>query len=478
MLIRSQVALGALVGLQATCLCQSPNLHMTPAPSISQVSANIVFSLSNAPPNGPFTIFVDLDSGPVDLLGERFYLGFTNSFVAAQWGQTNAQGTAFRSSFVPLFPGASGLVIHGQGVVLDPAAPNGLFRVSNAASSCLTTTGTGLIVQTFDGSVIGSLTGNYSTDVPGQVRGAPVTTRTVRTVLPGTIPFNQGITSPLDPEGCREQVVYRASDLGATGEPERILAMRWRAQTAVQPELYQSFTIRMAHTSITPDYTVDPFTALPTQPNSGLAAAFADNEQLSDPSAVVYSGNYAIDPAHVLPGNYMPYPMAATFDYDGVSSLLIDFRAGPTGNAQGLNGMAVNLALASSSLPGARCVAAGTPTNPINPNTVADGLPDNAIPDFEFVFARTTSTAQSAWIVSNTSNLDYGTPVVAKTEPLGTSIQIEYRGGDQNGNNPTAWSSSPDVADGRPALQYRITFVSNHLTGERPLIDTLAIPVF
>lgn len=477
MITRIRIATSAIVGLQAICSGQSPNLTMTPAPAISQGTANVVFSVSNTIPNGLFTIFVDLDSGPVDLLGERFYLGFSSSLVAAHWGTTNTSGSAFRSSSIPLFPGASGLVLHGQTAVLDPAASNGLFRVSNAASSCLTLPAPGTITQIFDPSTLGGFSGTFSTDVSGQMRGAPVTTRTVRTVVPGSIPFTQGVASPLDPEGCREQVVYRPSDLGATGEPESILAMRWRAQTAVQQELFQSFTIRMAHTSITPDYTVDPWTALPANPNSGLGPFFADNEQLSGPSQVVYSGIYAVSPNQLLPGNYMPYPLATTFEYDGQSSLMIDFRTGPSTSAQGLNGMAVNIGIASSPLPGARCVAAGTPTAPVNPDTVASGVPDNAIPDFEFVFARTTSTALSPWIISTTTNLDYGTPIVAQTLPAGTSIEIEYRGQSLAGTL-TDWSSDPDIADGLPGLRYRIRFVSNALTGERPLIDTLVIPVY
>ena len=192
---------------------------------------------------------------------------------------------------------------------------------------------------------------------------------------------------------------------------------------------------------------------------------------------MISTGPYTIDPANVLPGNYVPYPMLASFDYDGQSSLLIDLRVDAGPSSQGFNSMVVNLMVQSSPLPGARCVAAGVPGAPIDPDSVTDGVPDNAMPDFEFVFARTTSTAQSPWLASPVPNPDYGTPCVGQSLPAGTAITIEYRGADQGGLNPTAWSSTPDVADGRVALQYRVTFSANHVTGERPLIDTLVIPI-
>jgi len=475
MLIRSPLATFAILGLQATCFGQSPNLNVPAGVQVSLSGATPTFLLSSAQANRPFAIFADLDGGPVDLLGERFYLGLTSALVPALMGTTSQSGSAVGATSIPPIPGLAGIPLYTQAVVLDTGAPNGLFRVSNGTSTCLFNSPAS-ISQRFDAGSLGGFTGNFSTDVVGHLRGGPVTTRTARTIVAPAHPFPPGIASPLQPSGCRQQVVYRPGDLGSTGQPERIVAMRWRAVGQVVPDTFPSMTIRMAHSSITPNYAVDPFSQLPVAPNSGLGTSFSDNEQLGDPSSVVYAGSYVIDPANVLAGNYVPYPMLSTFDYDGESSLMIDFRVPPS-SALGLNGMSVNLMVQSSPLPGARCVAAGTASAPVNPGTVATGTPDNAMPDFEFVFARTSTFAQSPWIASNVPNPDYDTPIVAQSLPAGTSIAIEYRGGSVNGNNPTAWSSSPDIADGRSHLQYRITFVANHITGERPLIDTLLVPI-
>jgi hypothetical protein len=73
---------------------------------------------------------------------------------------------------------------------------------------------------------------------------------------------------------------------------------------------------------------------------------------------------------------------------------------------------------------------------------------------------------------------DYGTPVLAVSLPPGTSVQVEYRGSafGSGGAPTTAWSTSPDIADGRRFLQFRITFSANPVTNERPLVDTLVVP--
>jgi hypothetical protein len=61
---------------------------------------------------------------------------------------------------------------------------------------------------------------------------------------------------------------------------------------------------------------------------------------------------------------------------------------------------------------------------------------------------------------------------------LGTSVNVQYRGSSVAGGvAPTAWSASPDVADGKRFLQFRIVFRANPLTDERPLVDTVVVPL-
>ncbi len=475
MLLKSSIAISAIVGLSTLSPSQSPTLVMPGSSSISSTGAALNFSLFGQP-GAPYAIFVDIAGGPVDVLGERFYLGFTGSLAAVQTAVLSPAGQGSHAAALPVFPGLSGLVIYGQAVALNAAAPNGLFQTSNGASTGFFG-GSSQILQTFNMPLSNNYTGTFVQDIAGHVRGGAVVTRTVTTVDPQGIPYNQPIASPLVPLGCREQVVYRASNLGATGEPEQITGVRWRSLTPLQQDYFPQFTMRMGHTDVVPDYSIDPWSSLPLFPDSGLSATFADNELQGDAPTVVYTGDYPINPANAQPNNFLAYPMSSTFAYDGHSSLLIDFRV-PQSSALGLNGMAVNLMVQSSPLPGTRVVAGGTAGQPVNPNQVASGIVDNAMPEMEIDFARTATFLASPWLDSGSTQPDYDAAIIASSLPAGTSLEVVYRGASTAaGGNPTSWSSSPDVADGQQFLQYRITFHANHITGERPLVDTLVVPI-
>jgi hypothetical protein len=460
----------------ALCSGQSPSLYMSPGIPVQSTGAVIGTQL-NAAAGTPYAIFVDLDSGPTDLLGERLYLGISPAFGSFDGGIMPPVGVAFRTALIPLFPGLVGLGIRSQAVVLDPAAPNGIFRVSNAASS-LVYIGGAAISETFDSSSVVGYAGTFAADVPGQLRGGAVTRRLVETIDPQGVPFPTPIASPLAPFGCREQVVYRPQDLGASGSPELVTSVRWRSLTLpLQSDYFPQFVMRIGHTAVAPDYSVDPWSALPAAPHSGLAATFVDNELPNAAPQTVYSGAYAIAPGNLLPGDFVPYPMFSSFAYDGVSSLLIDFGVGP-GLSQGVNGMAVRVMVQSSPLPGARVVALGTATQPVVPSQATLGVPDNAMPEFQIEFTRVQTQAVSPWRSALVAQPDYDNALVATTLPVGTSIDMEYRGS-SNGTaaTATAWSTTPDVADGLQFLQFRITFHSNPITGERPLIDSLVVPL-
>jgi hypothetical protein len=170
--------------------------------------------------------------------------------------------------------------------------------------------------------------------------------------------------------------------------------------------------------------------------------------------------------------------MFAPFRYDGTRSLLLDVRVPPS-SALGINGAMVRLRVQSAAEPAARAVAAGTASSPLNPATVANAVnADNAMMDLQVDFARVETFALSPWLDSSIWSPDYGMPVLASSLPPGTSVQVEYRGSHVGGGGvtPTAWSPSPDIADGRRFLQFRITFRANHVTDERPLVDTLVVP--
>jgi hypothetical protein len=434
----------------AICSGQSPSLYMAPGIPVQSIGA-VVGTQLTAAAGAPYAVYVDLDSGPTDLLGERFYLGLSPAFATFDGGIMPPVGVANQTAILPVFPGLAGLGVRSQAVVLDLTAPNGIFRVSNAASS-LFYIGSAVIAETFDAASVVGYAGSFVSDVPGQIRGGAVTRRLVETIDPQGVPFPIPVASPLAPFGCTLTL-------------------------PLQNDFFPQFELRVGHTDVHPDYTIDPWSALPSAPDSGLSESLLDNELPNAAPVTVYSGSYSISPSSLLPGNFVPYPMFSSFAYDGVSSLLLDFRVQP-GLSQGINGMALRLMVQSSPLPGARVVATGTVTQPVLPNQVTLGVPDNAMPEFQIEFTRVQTQALSPWRSAFVVQPDYGSALVATTLPAGTSIDIEYRGS-SNGTaaTATAWSTTPDVADGLQFLQFRITFHSNPITGERPLIDSLVVPL-
>ncbi len=479
-------ALTCVLGASLTALTpsQSPNLSMTPA--VAPTLAGIVAPYTIVGSPGSFVaLFADFGGGPTDLLGERFYLSLSSALTTLQIGVLPASGTIFGSIQAPLFAGLVGIVVHGQAIALDPSAPNGLFLAGNGESTAIHS-GPGAIVAAFDNPVGDGFTGSFTADIEGHVRGGPVTRRTHDTGVQSAGELNVGIIGPLTPHGARAQLVYPAVDLGATGEPELITAIRWAvfSQLPVLAETFPQLQLRVGHTAVVPDFTVGVFSALPLFPNSGLSTVFANNEIPGAPPVLVYQGPYVIDPSQLvfhptLPSiRYLPYPMAAPFAYDGTSSLLLDVRMPPS-NAIGFNGSNLRIRVQSSPNPFARAVAAGTPGNPLNPATATSAtVADCGMTDLQIEFTRVQTFALSPWLDAGTLAPDYGTPVVAQSLPPGTSVQVEYRGSAfGSGSTTTAWSPLPDIADAHRFLQFRIVFRANLVTDERPLVDTLVVPL-
>lgn len=448
---------------------------MPPAVAIQGATVPLDARLT-APAGAAFLLLADLAPGPVDVLQQRFYVGLSPALTPLAGGLVPTTGTFVMPTVaLPAIAGLAGTRVHGQAVVLDGNANNGLFVAGNAASTTYFAS-TGAVVASFDDPVANGFTGNFAADLDGQVRNLPVTTRTVTPQIAGSVPFQLPIASPLQPGGCREQVVYTAAQVGATGARERLTAVRWTPLGAVSAQVIPQFEMRVGHTDVTPDYSIDPWSALPMFPDSGLSATFADNERVTDLPVRVHGGSYVIDPAAVLPNGTIDYPMSRTFDYDGLSSLLLDFRVGP-GGFQPLNGMLVHLASQASAFPGARNVALGSGGVPLDPGTVLVGSPDNAMPVFELEFATVDGLVVSPWLDAQVAQPDYGDAIPAAHLPFGTAISFEFRGATGAlGQNATPWSSTPNVADGHRFLQFRATMRADHATGERPTLDTLVVP--
>lgn len=467
----------SVAALSATALAQGPWLTLTPAVSIAAPAPAATWRVYGPNPQ-PFVVLADLSGGPS--FGGELLLGSRASTVLhfGLPGSAPVQG----GFAVPPLAVFIGTVVYAQVLSLDASAPNGLFRPGNGASVAVHGAPSAIVADLTD-PVAEGFQGAYRNDVFGHVRGAAVTHRTHETYDPRAARFSEPIQSPLIPLGCREQMVFRPQDVGATGQPELLTAVRWLAQGQLVPDSFLQYEMRVGHSHVLPDYSVDPWSALPVAPGSGLGATFANNEIAGAPPVTVAFGRYDIDPQQAVLsplGAFVPYPSMVPFAFDGVSSLLMDVRAGQGG---GHNGMAVQLMLQSSPLPAARAVAGGTHWSPLplpNPGaaTVANTI-DCAMPILQMDFVRAESHAVSRWFDAGSANPDYAPAILGQSLPAGTRVALRYRGSHSaSGANPTAWSDVVDVADGHRYLQVDIAMHGNPLTDEVPLVDTLVVPVY
>lgn len=461
----------------AVALAQGPQLVMSPAVSIAVPAPTATWRVQGAAPR-PFAVLADLSGGPS--WGGELLLGPRASTVLHLGlpGTTPAQG----SFPVPRVQALVGTVVYAQVLSIDRSAPNGFFVPGNGAS-VVVHGAPSAIVADFADPVGSGFQGGYRDDIVGHIRGAAVTHRTHETREPSAPLFTQAIQSPLNPAGCREQMVFRQQDVGGTGQPELLTAVRWLASGQLVPDSFLQYEMRIGHTHVQPDYAVDMWSALPVAPGSGLSAIFANNEIAGAPPVTVAFGRYDIDPAQAVPspfGAYMPYPPIAPFAYDGVSSLLLDVRAGQ--GQLGQNGMTVQLMVQSSNLPAARAVAGGTNYFPLplpNPGAATTAnIIDCAMPILQLDFARTESHAVSSWLDAGTAVPDYAPAILGLSTPVGTRVALRYRGSHSaSGSNPTAWSDQVDSSDGYRYLQVDIALHGSPLSQEVPLVDTLVVPV-
>ena len=81
MLLKHTLVALTVVGLQAVAPSQSPTLFMPGSSAIASTGAPLNFLVAG-PWGAQYAIFVDIDGGPVDLFGERFYLGFSSSLTS------------------------------------------------------------------------------------------------------------------------------------------------------------------------------------------------------------------------------------------------------------------------------------------------------------------------------------------------------------------------------------------------------------
>ncbi len=472
--------LGALLGASPlVAQVTRPQFVLSPAVQLNASPLDVQWSVIGLA-NQEYFVAMDFGSGPVDLLGQRFELDLSSSLTIIASGRLmTVGGVGFSRGQlpVPASTSLSGIVIYGQAVVADATSPNGSFRVSNGNSLSLYDAPSAY-VESFNRPATLPLFGNVDFGHFGQVRGGAVRTRTHETIDPQGVIFESPVFGPLNPAGVRIQHAFRTQDVGATGEEELLTAIRWRPFRGQFTDFTLSdFTIRAGVTDVVPNYRVDPITALPAFPNSGLNTTFSANPRV--PLTEIYRGQYRGVAGDVRADGYAPYPNLSTeLVYDGVSTLLLDFATRPErGALPTIAGQQVRLMVQSSPRPNGRVVASAAPGTILDPVFVTSGSGDNTMHEYQLEFVRVKTSAEIRGWIPIGAMPDYQEPILATMEPAGTSISIEYRGADDvRGTNPTPYSTDVNLADGKPFLSYRITMVGCRTTGEVPTLYSLVVP--
>ncbi|MFT7534404.1 MAG: hypothetical protein ACI85K_000351 [Hyphomicrobiaceae bacterium] len=478
LLIGGTLATLSLIGVVAA---QQPVLLLTPRAFSRQSPPTSLGMVMTGPGGNIFALVADVAPGRTTVLGGEFDLAFSPSLLALSVGVLTGN---YQQSSLPLVPSSlpASVPIYCQYGTWDVAQGFSTMQASNL-DSFVGHDGTGAVTFNFSypGYPAYQYEGTFDKTVYSRLQALPAVVRTVRPLPPEAYPSL--ITSPLEPlhpSGARFQFAIRASDLGANGIPETLTAIRWKPQFGVvATESFTQFELLAGHSSVVPDYSIDPWSALPAFPFSGLDTQFAQN-QSSAPLAI-FSGSYTVQPQALQASGYMPFPsLQQPFVYDGQSTLLLETQC--AANASGgtpANHQSMYSMVLSAPTPHATVFAAaglnGIPS-PMQPGTTAAGTGASILPDWELEFVRTTSVVTSPFRASAIAAPDYLAPIVAAYTPPGTSISIEYRGQASGTSVLTAWSSSPDIADGMLQIQFRVRMESNPVTGAVPWIDALSIP--
>lgn len=471
----------ATLSLMDVAAAQQPLLLLTPRVFSRQSPPTSLGMIMTGPSGNLFALVADVAPGRTNVLGGEFDLAFSPSLLALSVGVLTGN---YQQSSLPLVPSSlpASVPIYCQYGTWDVAQGFATMQASNL-DSFVGHDGTAAVTFNFShpGYPAYQYEGIFDKTVYSRLQALPAVVRTVRPLPQEAYPVL--MTSPLEPlhpSGARFQFAIRASDLGANGIPETLTAIRWKPQFGVvASESFTQFELRAGHSSAVPDYSLDPWSALPAFPLSGLDTQFAQNQ--SSAPLTVFSGSYTVQPQALLASGYIPFPsLQQPFVYDGESTLLLETQC--AANASGgtpANHQSWYAMVLSAPTPYAMIYAAaglnGTPS-PMQPAATAAGAGASSLPDWELEFVRTTSVVTSPFRGSAITAPDYLTAIVAAYTPPGTSISIEYRGKVNGTTTLTAWSSSPDIADGMLAIQFRVRMESNPATGAVPWIDALSIP--
>lgn len=464
--MRSPFFAAAAAALLGAPSAQTPILSVEPAASYGSTVDSVLIG----PPGQPYATLADVDGGPTPLRGQSLLLGLTPALAVIDAGVLSPGGLRVQQLQAPPAAGAPRALLYLQSFVPDASAPAGI--ATSGGESLLLHPATELVIvdKILDAQAQG-YTGEFDRSVFGRLQGLPARFRTQTIELAAGALFGQPVAGPLNPEGARVQTVYRAVDLGATGVPEIVRAIRWRSFGPVIDDDFAQLAMDLSHTSVVPDYTVGLFSALPMFPLSGLVRDFGTNPRSGETPVRVYQGPYTVRAASLQPDGYVPYPAPQTpFTYNGTDSLLIDFKMAAS-SAVGGNGQQVRLMVLSSAQPFSRVHSQGLPGQPLDPFTVTSATSGgNEVHDLQIEFAQVRSQVVSPW-QPKPVRPPIGA-VVAASIPDGASVEVEFRGRLAPGV-VGPWLKSLVAVGGSAEFQTRITLNADLTTGAAPSVDAV-----
>ncbi|MCA8968410.1 MAG: hypothetical protein KDC95_01450 [Planctomycetes bacterium] len=462
--------------LATPAISQDPSLTIYPAAARPGDSVGYI---TRARTNAAYAIFVDPVPRHDPFFGQILRIGSPQVvLVASVIATTGTDSGSIRLPNQPALVGASAFL---QAFVLDNTSSNGVFRASNGESLSFHASKYS-VIERFDDPRASGYQGEFESTKDGRLIGVAPKSRTVLTVdSTRGYAFGQPVVGELSPYGAHQQVVLRPVDLASQGDEEIVTAIRMRPFGSFGTGVVGRLAIDMSHSGVSPDFTVDAFSALPKYPASGLQVTYSKNVKAGATPQRVFNGPWAIDPKNLTKDGFLAYPTpSGVFRYNGADSLLIDFRVAPVSTLPAGFGHTIRLAIQSSARPNARIFRQGTSALPYDPFNAPLALAqdgDNSLFVLQVDLVDATSVVVSPWRSSGRQVPIYRKPVLAASLPPGTSISVELREAlDSQGTGASAFTEDVTQLRGLPYFQERIT-LRGLPDGTRPWLEALVVPI-
>jgi len=284
------------------------------------------------------------------------------------------------------------------------------------------------------------------------------------TPVPGVPPGGDSGHAP----GGRVQLLFLQNEIRGTGSPaaadklassEAVTRVEWGPlSNYLFRTTYHGVTVRLGHSTR-------------TEAAGGLFANLPANYNAGTPPVEVFpSGTYFVP--NQTQAQWFAWPQTAEFDYDGVSSLILDVNVpDPRVNDPQATWQ---LFRSNSTLgsPRRQVALAGQEVAGCGERTVYAHR-------FQLVKKRYKAQTQFVDVSGGTLLPAYRPPVVLPSPlqlPGGTRYDFRFQGADSStGFGSTAWSPDVRVANGKRWLRMEIVLVANAATQARPHVDSIVL---